>query len=356
MPAALRACSVRPRRAPSGGRRHPGPCGRPAAGRSRLAGVLAPESGGSPNADDIRELYWVIFALGLIIFLLVEGLLLYSVAEVPRQEGRRRGADPRQHAARGRLDDRRGADPRRHRDRHVPQAPGHREPAELRRRGHPGSRKDGTFVAAGAKQRLPPDGKSLNILVNGQQYIWRYTYPDGDDNNLNNVFSYQEMVVPTNTTVTLEIRAQDVAHSWWIPKLGGKFDAIPGYTNYTWFKVHARRGVFTRPVRRALRPQPRQHDGAGARSLARRVRALVRGAEGGDRRRRQGGRRQAQRADRRGARKARDPSPEPSPTSRPPRPPMATTQTAARSPEHQRDPADRGARGQPRAAAAGPPG
>src|SRR5207244_3679130 len=49
--------------------------------------------------------------------------------------------------------------------------------------------------------------------------------------------SYQEMVVPVDTTVTLTIRAQDVAHSWWVPKLGGKFDAIPGYTNYTWFKV-----------------------------------------------------------------------------------------------------------------------
>ena len=36
--------------------------------------------------------------------------------------------------------------------------------------------KGGAFVAAGAKQRLPPNGKSLNILVNGQQYIWRYTY------------------------------------------------------------------------------------------------------------------------------------------------------------------------------------
>ena len=33
------------------------------------------------------------------------------------------------------------------------------------------------------------------------------------------------------------IVSQDVAHSWWIPKLGGKFDAIPGYTNYTWFKI-----------------------------------------------------------------------------------------------------------------------
>ncbi|HEX2015898.1 MAG TPA: cytochrome c oxidase subunit II, partial [Solirubrobacteraceae bacterium] len=31
---------------------------------------------------------------------------------------------------------------------------------------------------------------------------------------------------------------QDVAHSWWIPELGGKFDAVPGYTNHTWFLIH----------------------------------------------------------------------------------------------------------------------
>ena len=80
-------------------------------------------------------------------------------------------------------------------------------------------------------------------MVNGQQYLWRYTYPDGDNNALNNVFNYEEMVVPTNTTVTLDIVSQDVAHSWWIPELGGKMDAIPGYTNHTWFKV-TRPGVF----------------------------------------------------------------------------------------------------------------
>ena len=42
---------------------------------------------------------------------------------------------------------------------------------------------------------------------------------------------------PVGTTVTLEIQAQDVIHSWWIPQLGGKFQAVPGYHNYTWFKV-----------------------------------------------------------------------------------------------------------------------
>jgi cytochrome c oxidase subunit 2 len=108
---------------------------------------------------------------------------------------------------------------------------------------------DGALVAAGPKERLPPNGKSLEIHVNGLQYLWRYTYPDGDRNPLNNAFSYEQMVVPLDTTVTLTIRAQDVAHSWWIPKLGGKFDAIPGYTNYTWFKIPSSRwksgSVFT---------------------------------------------------------------------------------------------------------------
>ena len=42
---------------------------------------------------------------------------------------------------------------------------------------------------------------------------------------------------------SLDINAQDVAHSWWIPKLGGKMDAIPGYTNHTWFKVPAKMAV-----------------------------------------------------------------------------------------------------------------
>ena len=43
--------------------------------------------------------------------------------------------------------------------------------------------------------------------------------------------------MPTKTTVTLDIEAQDVAHSWWIPALGGKFDAVPGHVNFTWFKI-----------------------------------------------------------------------------------------------------------------------
>jgi cytochrome c oxidase subunit 2 len=40
-------------------------------------------------------------------------------------------------------------------------------------------------------------------------------------------------------TITLDVTSDDVAHSWWIPALGGKADAIPGYTNHTWFRIPA---------------------------------------------------------------------------------------------------------------------
>ncbi len=64
--------------------------------------------------------------------------------------------------------------------------------------------------------------------------MWRYAYPSIDDKD---VYSFTDMYVPVGMTVTLDIRSNDVQHSWWIPELGGKMDALPGYTNKTWFKV-----------------------------------------------------------------------------------------------------------------------
>jgi cytochrome c oxidase subunit 2 len=67
--------------------------------------------------------------------------------------------------------------------------------------------------------------------VDGHQFYWQFTYPDGH-------VSIQELHVPVNRVVKLDIHSQDVAHSWWIPALGGKFDAIPGVTNHTWFQAN----------------------------------------------------------------------------------------------------------------------
>jgi cytochrome c oxidase subunit 2 len=85
----------------------------------------------------------------------------------------------------------------------------------------------------------PPKGPWLTIQVNGQQYVWRFTYlgygkqPD----QLDDPYIYYHMYVPTNTPVVLKVVSQDVVHSWWIPDLGGKVQAVPGYTNWTWFEI-----------------------------------------------------------------------------------------------------------------------
>jgi len=44
-------------------------------------------------------------------------------------------------------------------------------------------------------------------------------------------------VVPTNTLVKLQFRGTDVIHSWWVPAISGKTDAVPGYDNFSWLKI-----------------------------------------------------------------------------------------------------------------------
>jgi heme/copper-type cytochrome/quinol oxidase subunit 2 len=70
----------------------------------------------------------------------------------------------------------------------------------------------------------------LEIRACGQQWIWRYEYPDG-------TYSYYELVVPVDTAVVLKLCSIDVVHRWWVPGLSGKFDATPGESNQTWFKA-----------------------------------------------------------------------------------------------------------------------
>jgi cytochrome c oxidase subunit 2 len=194
------------------------------------ADLLTPESGGSPNADDIDTLYKFVLAVAFLVFVGVEGVLLYSVFKFKA----RKGAVPAQIRGNTRLE--------------IGWTVGAAVILVILAtltfvklddiRNPPESGANGLQLAD-TSRRLPPNGKSLNICVNGQQYIWRYTYAQDcrAGKNLGAPFSYEEMVVPVDTTVTLDINSQDVAHSWWIPKLGGKFDAIPGYTNHTWFKI-----------------------------------------------------------------------------------------------------------------------
>lgn len=207
------------------------------------AAFWAPESGGSPNADRIHTLYTVVFAAGVVIFVLVFGALVYALVKFRA----RPGAVAEQLHGNTRLE--------------IGwtagaaaivlvlgvvtfiMLPGIRNPENSDPEGWP---IPASFQTAKDPGLLPPDGKSLNIDVNGQQYAWRFVYPDGDEDRTNNVIAVEEMVVPTGTAITLDVRSSDVGHAWWIPKLGGKVDALPGYTNHTWFKIPlGKEGVYT---------------------------------------------------------------------------------------------------------------
>jgi cytochrome c oxidase subunit 2 len=196
------------------------------------AGLLFPESGGSPNADSIKTLYILLFVLGLVIFLVVEGLLIYSMVKFRARKGRvaaqihgnttleigwtvgaaailvfitlfvflKLGAirDPK--------------------------------PSLVDANGNAVASTDNMIFAS--TDQPTPKGPVLNLRVDGQQYVWAYQYPGKED-----VRSYVDMVVPVGMTVLLDITSDDVAHSWWVPKLGGKMDAVPGYHNKTWFRI-----------------------------------------------------------------------------------------------------------------------
>ena len=111
--------------------------------------------------------------------------------------------------------------------------------------------------------------------MQGYRYYWNFEYPNG-------VIAVDNLRAPVDQTVKLDVTAPpfEVIHSWWIPALGGKFDAIPGVTNETWFRAEAP-GDLPRPVRRVLRDPARRDDGAGRGSAARGVRALAGGGGAG---------------------------------------------------------------------------
>lgn len=102
----------------------------------------------------------------------------------------------------------------------------------------------------------------MTIRVTGHQWLWEYDYVDTDvhfysrldrasdkarqknsgiepasvDHYLRNVDN--PMVVPVDKKVRLLLTSGDVIHAWWVPDLGGKKDAIPGYINDMWFKAN----------------------------------------------------------------------------------------------------------------------
>ncbi len=191
------------------------------------------KSGGSPNANSEETLYIIVSWVALFVFIAVEGTLLYAIW---RFRAKRHPVAEQFHGntkvelgltagAAGILVILAAAT--------FITLPSIINPPNS-------DANTGAVLSASLNQPEPPNGKALTICVTGRQFIWRYTYGNGC--NLSgwkdrDAYTYQEMVVPAGVTVNLDIQSSDVTHAWWIPKLGGKVDAVPGYTTHTWFKA-----------------------------------------------------------------------------------------------------------------------
>lgn len=111
-------------------------------------------------------------------------------------------------------------------------------------------------ATATLKKMYDTSQADIDILVTGYQWRWRYEYLEQNVGFFSNLATPRDqilglepkgdnylvevdepMVVPTGKKVRLLVTANDVIHSWWVPDLAVKKDAIPGFINETWFKI-----------------------------------------------------------------------------------------------------------------------
>jgi cytochrome c oxidase subunit 2 len=196
------------------------------------ANVISPEPAHSPNASDANTLYWIGLIASLALIVIVNAALILAVTRYRA----RRGVEPRRLTGRRRIQLRVTAvlglffaalfvvsviytD----RAREMPPS----GPGGLQATSATFAQLGDTGAAATSGSN---SGEPLQIKTTGQEWLWRYQYPNG-------AFSYYRLVVPVDTTVKLDLDSTDVVHSWYVPELGGKFDAVPGHANQAFFRA-----------------------------------------------------------------------------------------------------------------------
>jgi cytochrome c oxidase subunit 2 len=173
-------------------------------------GGVAPKSPDSPNAERIDDAYWVITIFTGLIFVLVEGALIAFIVRF-RRRGRVRTAEGPQIHGSTRLE-----------------LIWTVAPVVIL-----------AIIGSFVFYKLPgiidvpsaSAGNREDIQVEGRQFYWQFEYANGG-------VSIDRLTIPVQKVSKLDITApgHDVIHSWWIPDLGGKFDAIPGKVNHTWYQ------------------------------------------------------------------------------------------------------------------------
>jgi cytochrome c oxidase subunit 2 len=168
---------------------------------SACANEAAPQDVLSPSGQFAREadrLWDIVFPIAVVIFFIVEGLLLYALFRFRRKPGR----EARQFHGNTRL--------------------------EIVLTALPALILAGVAVPTVQtifSQAEEPAG-ALQVEVEGRQFWWRFEYPELG------VVTANELHIPVGQPVRLTIRGFDVIHSFWVPRLAGTIDVVPGRVNH----------------------------------------------------------------------------------------------------------------------------
>ena len=166
-------------------------------------GGLGPPSPQTPSGEAISRLYWIIFGICAVVFVLVEGALIYVIVRFRRRRDTPAEAEGPQIHGNTRLEIIWTA-----------------VPAVIL-----AAMAIFTFTQIPAVQaRSVADKNPIVVKVEGHQFYWQYVYPNG-------AISVDTLTLPVDKPVELRLTAYDTIHSWWVPSLTGKLDAIPGRTN-----------------------------------------------------------------------------------------------------------------------------
>ena len=163
-----------------------------------------------PVAQSQLDLFWIIFAAGAIVFVLVEGAILYSVIKFRRRSG----------------------------DGIPPQIEGN-STVEFAWTAGPTALL--VLVAIPTiftifDNQVSPDQGALTVDVVGHQWWFEFRYRDPADPSKEIRFA-NDLHIPVNEVVNVNLESVDVIHSFWIPKIAGKVDMVPSNGNTMWIQA-----------------------------------------------------------------------------------------------------------------------
>jgi cytochrome c oxidase subunit 2 len=83
--------------------------------------------------------------------------------------------------------------------------------------------------------KTPKD--AMHVAVIGHQWFWEFGYDNPDGGAPIQAQPFNELHIPVNRDIGFTLTSTDVIHSFWMPKLAGKTDVIPGRENHMWIKA-----------------------------------------------------------------------------------------------------------------------